>query len=163
MRLKRIASGLHICSILACVGLLIYPIRSGPIKLLIVVCGVAAMFGILLWIRRPAVRWGLLSLLLCAALAVAFVPRRSLPRSDLQAEYVRNLRRYEGTRYVWGGESWMGVDCSGIVRSAWIDAHFRLGITSARPDLIRTALSAWWFDASAKELSLGYSGRARRL
>lgn len=152
---------MHVSAALIWVALIIYPIRSGPIKLLMLSSAIAAWGGLFLWIRNRKLRWALAMALSSAALSVAFIPDRPPPISKLRSEYVNALRAYEGTRYVWGGESWMGVDCSGIVRSAWIKAHLRVGITSVRPDLFRRALTLWWFDSSAKELALGYGGRTR--
>src|SRR5207253_6882972 len=43
------------------------------------------------------------------------------------------------------------------------DSQLRLGSKTGNPRLIRSAMSAWWFDASAKELSLGFGGRTRKL
>jgi hypothetical protein len=163
MRLKRVGAGLHVCAGVVLVALLFYPVRSGLIKLIMVASAATVLIGLCFWIRKPVVRFLALGVLLAAGLAVLFLPGRSVPTSELQRKYVDALRSYEGVSYVWGGEGRLGVDCSGIVRSAWVDSHLRLGMSSASPELIRRAISTWWFDASAKELSAGFSGRTRQL
>ena len=163
MHLRRILAGTHFCLGALLIALLVYPIRSGGIRLLIVCSASAFLIGLSMWIRNRRVRWGFLGILLLTGLAIAFLPGKSVDQTRLRAEYVGALRRYEGDRYVWGGENGRGVDCSGIVRAAWIDSQFRLGIKTGNPRLIRGAMSAWWFDASAKELCLGFGGRTREL
>src|SRR5438874_1469392 len=163
MRLRRILAGIHFSLGALLMALLVYPIRSGGIRLLIVCSASAVLIGLSMWIRNRRVRWGFLGILLLAGLAIALLPGESVDQARLRTQYVDALRRYEGHRYVWGGENGRGVDCSGIVRAAWIDSQLRLGSKTGNPRLIRSAMSAWWFDASAKELSLGFGGRTRKL
>jgi hypothetical protein len=163
MRLRRILAGLHFCLGALLFALLVFPIRSGMIRLLIAVSAGVFLVGLSMWVRNLRVRYGFLGILLLAGLAIAFLPAKSVDQARLRVHYVDALRRYEGDRYVWGGENGRGVDCSGIVRAAWIDSQWRLGIKTGNPQLIREAVSAWWSDASAKELSLGFGGRTREL
>jgi hypothetical protein len=145
------------------IALLVYPIRSGVVRMLIICSASVIVIGLSMWIRNLRVRGGVWGGLLLTSLAIAFLPGKSVDQARLREEYVSALRCYDGDRYVWGGENGRGVDCSGIVRAAWIDAQFRSGIETGNLRLIRRAMSAWWFDASAKELSLGFGGRTREL
>jgi hypothetical protein len=163
MRLRRIFASLHFCVSVLLIALLVCPIRSGAIRLLIVSSAGVFLVGLSMWIRKPRVRYGFLGVLLLMPFALAFLPYKAANQARLRAKYVDALRRYEGDRYVWGGENGRGVDCSGIVRAAWIDSQFCSGITTGNPRLVREAVSAWWSDASAKELSLGFGGRTREL
>ena len=122
MRLRGIFTGIHFCLGALLIALLVYPIRSGGVRLLIVCSASAFLIGLSMWIRNRRVRWGFLGILLLTGLAIAFLPGKSVDQTRLRAEYVGALRRYEGDRYVWGGENGRGVDCSGIVRAAWIDS-----------------------------------------
>jgi hypothetical protein len=163
MRSKRIGAGLYFCSVALLLALLIFPIRSGLVRLLIVSSAAAVLIGPVIWIRNARLRFALPGVLLLTILAIALLPGKQGNPAELRTQFVKALRRYEGNRYVWGGENGRGVDCSGIVRAAWIDAQFRLGIKTTNPRFLRNALSVWWHDASAKELSLGFSGRTREL
>jgi energy-coupling factor transporter transmembrane protein EcfT len=163
MRPKRIWVGLYFCCVALLLALLVFPIRSGLVRLLIVFSGAVVLFGAFVWIRTLRLRFALAGVLILIILAIALLPGKQGNPTELRTEFVRALRRYKGNRYIWGGENGRGVDCSGIVRTAWIDAQLRSGIKTANPRLLRNAVSAWWHDASAKELSLGYSGRTREL
>jgi len=162
MSLRRVTPVLYACCAVLLVGLITYPVRSGPVRLLIVLAGAVVIFGGLFFFKNKFVRWAGVSIIL-VGFALLFLPGRSLSGQELQSAYVQALRRYEATRYVWGGENALGVDCSGIVRAAWFDTQMRLGIKSANPLLLRRALTTWWFDASARELAAGHSGRTRVL
>ena len=163
MSSKRIATGLYFCCAALLIGLLIYPVRSGPVRLLIVVSAVVAVCGAPFFLRSKAARVVVLGMIALFCVAIAFLPGRSANPAELKSAYLKALRRYEGTRYVWGGENSRGVDCSGIVRAAWFDGQLRVGLSSANPQFVRDALSIWWFDASARELAAGYSGRTRAM
>jgi cell wall-associated NlpC family hydrolase len=81
----------------------------------------------------------------------------------LRGRYVTALRRYEGTRYVWGGENRFGIDCSGLVRRGLIDANLHEGIATLNPGRIRAAARLWWYDCSARALRDGYRDWTRLL
>ncbi|MFB3882519.1 MAG: NlpC/P60 family protein [Armatimonadota bacterium] len=93
-----------------------------------------------------------------AVLGFLCLPGREVNPEQLRAVYTRSLRQYEGTRYVWGGESRLGIDCSGLVRQGLIDANLKLGASTLNPRPIRAALDRWWNDCSAKALQQGYRG-----
>ncbi len=62
------------------------------------------------------------------------------------------LKSYVGTKYVWGGENFIGIDCSGLLRRAMIVAEIRRGLLHPNPTLVRNGLSLWWNDTTAKTL-----------
>lgn len=102
---------------------------------------------------------GLLSLLAFLAL---LGPGRPVDASTLRAEYVRSLSRYQDTPYLWGGTSSQGIDCSGLVERALIDAYLSLG-WRGRPQLLRAAFDLWWHRAAANALRDGYHGLTREV
>ena len=76
---------------------------------------------------------------------------------------MRALKSYEGTPYVWGGENRRGIDCSGLIRSAMIDANWQRGLKTCNPALLRQAFSLWWHDSSALAMKQEYRGQTRLL
>ena len=85
-------------------------------------------------------------------------PGRTVAPADLRAEYIKQLESYNGTRYVWGGENGLGIDCSGLVRRALINAYMHIAATTANPSALRCAGDLWWHDCSALALRDQYRG-----
>ncbi len=97
------------------------------------------------------------------ALLPFVLPGRPLDPDALRADYVARLRGYDGTRYVWGGENSLGIDCSGLPRRALRDALWGEGLRHANGAAFRGWLGQWWFDASALALRQGDRGQTRAL
>lgn len=102
--------------------------------------------------NKKSVFNGLLTVLLLLG-CFSFLPGRDAAPEKLRDAYLRSLRSYEGTRYVWGGENKLGIDCSGLLRAGLIKANFIQGLKNLNPKLIRFAVSLWWHDCSAQALS----------
>ncbi len=81
----------------------------------------------------------------------------------LRSRVVAKLESYDGTRYVWGGEGFAGIDCSGLVRSSLINACVVEGVWSLDGELLRHAASLWWHDGSAIALRSEYRDQCRKL
>ena len=96
-------------------GLLLYPVSTGTLRTLELLClgGLWAGALFLFWQRI-----GRLALLVATACALIFValPGSAGDGTSLRQAYVSSLSKYEGTKYVWGGEGRFGIDCSGLVR-----------------------------------------------
>lgn len=145
-------------------GLLIwYPVRTGLVRMAIIMMPVAALACLWIGIWKfkrirliPLIPVALLVLLLIA-------PGTSPDPVQLRRAYVESLMRYEGTRYVWGGEGWRGVDCSGLLRAAFVDACMRESRRQWNTSMLDRACEIWWLDASAAELKNGYRGNTRQL
>jgi hypothetical protein len=156
---------LAVCAWLALWPLLLalhlFPIRYQSLRMLMLALVVLLWLGgvELLWRRRVA-SLALLGLGL-AAPALLLLPGGGTDRTKLREAYVRALAGYEGTQYVWGGETHTGIDCSGLVRCGLIDASARRGLATLNPRLLRDALSLWWNDCSARTMGQGAFGRAR--
>ncbi len=96
--------------------------------------------------------------------AIPFVlPEKKIDPDVLCARYVERLQAYDGTRYVWGGESSLGIDCSGLPRKSLRDALLEQGWRNANGAAFRMWLSHWWHDTSAFAMSQGYRGFTRPL
>jgi len=105
---------------------------------------------LLVWRRRP-VSLAIMLVVLVPGIWLAF-PGRETDVEKLRESYLRNLQRYEGTRYVWGGENRLGIDCSGLVRRAWIHANLERGLVTLNPGPVRKALAMIWQDRTAMNL-----------
>lgn len=73
----------------------------------------------------------------------------------LQAQMAKEVLRYEGVAYVWGGESIHGIDCSGLPRSARRSAATTLAVSNLDPGLLRIAAIDWLVDVPAKGMLAG--------
>ncbi len=86
------------------------------------------------------------------------LPGRPADPERLAADYARGLRAFRGVRYVWGGEGWLGIDCSGLVRKGLVWGQLYHGVRTLNGRPIRDAIGLWWHDSSAMALRDGYRG-----
>jgi NlpC/P60 family len=140
-------------------ALLACPLRSTSIRLSIIALGGLVCFGMLLLIWREL--WLRLPILLGFFLFLAFLcaPARSrFDHENLRQAYVADLKKYDGVKYVYGGENSLGLDCSGLVRSAMVKALRIYG--TRRPDAgaLRSSIRLWWRDCNAIDLGKGRTG-----
>lgn len=75
---------------------------------------------------------------------------------EVYEDYLLELRSFEGTKYVWGGETQRGIDCSGLPRRAYRNALLSSGLRNWNGSELRAWLGQWWFDTSARALGEGY-------
>ncbi len=110
-----------------------------------------------LW-RYPVFR--LPTLLLILGVAAWMMSAGRAPNTDrLRGMYVSCLRSFTGTLYIWGGETHVGIDCSGLARTALCEAMVLEGMREGNPRLFGPMLwKFWWQDMSAKGLYEGKNG-----
>jgi hypothetical protein len=157
----RVAIRLWLCLWIVLFTLYLTPVASRTTRLILLATVFQIWLGaLLIWRRKRIVLIGLV-VAMAFAVGLLVAPGRSYDREMLRSAFVAALTRYEGTSYVWGGESRHGIDCSGLARSANIDANLRQFIRTCNPTLLREALFVWWNDCSARELGEGYKGRTR--
>lgn len=143
--------------------LLACPVVYGWMRLTIV-AGLAFLggSGLFLGWRWLWVRGG--GLAIAAILAgLLLLPGHAADLPRLRQAYVAELQAFEGTRYIWGGESKLGIDCSGLVRQGLIWANAKEGLRSLNPELLRRAIELWWYDAGADALRDEYRHFTLRL
>ena len=155
---------LWLLGLLCLAGLVAYPLSTGFTRLaeVILVCILAAGLLALCW-KRPYLRWSLVAFYFVCAVFASMPGHTDYDRVALRQETARALQRYEGSRYYWGGEGFLGIDCSGLVRRGIIDGLFLHGMRHLNPWMVRRAAFIWWNDYSALELGSGAKGRTRLL
>ncbi len=162
-RVQRMAGGALPGVLLLALILLAYPVNIGVTRwgLALSIPALALAASAILF-KRKILRLVPLGILLLAC-AVLALPGREGDAGRLRERYVKELRSYEGCRYVWGGENSLGIDCSGLVRKALLAANVKEGLATFNPGLLRKALWLWWNDCVARELGEGYRGKTQAL
>ena len=118
--------------------------------------------ALVLWWKKKVIRLPLLVLLVIPALVLC-LPGRATDPVSLATDYSRGLRCYRGVRYVWGGEGFLGMDCSGLVRKGLVWGQLVYGFRTLNGSPIREAIALWWHDCSAVALCDGYHGLTTEL
>jgi len=143
------------------VALCLDPINRGSTRVAIIAMAVLTwIFTLYLVWRRLPLRTIMIAITLTFLIAIS-IDGRDISHEKLRAEYVKALASYEGTPYLWGGENFLGIDCSGLVRRALIDADIRLGVICFRPALIRHGIYLWYNDIAADAMRDEYLGLMR--
>ncbi len=128
------------------------PVSIGILRLFIVAT-IPALWLLAVFLTRRA-KWLARTILALGLIAgvLALLPGKPLDPARLQSEYLKQLKQYDGTPYVWGGENRCGIDCSGLFRRALINSHLRLAFRTGNPKSLRAGLDLWWHDCSALAL-----------
>ncbi len=136
---------------------LFIPVRNRSFNVAIVVTFFLSAAGCLIeaW-RRVFIRYALLLLLLLPVALLALPARSSRNLESLSEAYTNSLRKYAETKYWWGGETRIGIDCSGLIRAAMMDACLIEGVKTFDGGLLRHAADLWWHDESAGALGNSY-------
>jgi len=141
----------------------VHPVSTGVFRTLMLAASVAVV-GWAVHVIWP-VRWLRYSViaLLAGCVTFALLPARQIDQNELRAHYISRLKSYEDAPYAWGGENEFGMDCSGLVRKAFIEANVTYSLTRLESSTLRRAISLWWHDASAASLGEGYRDETRPL
>lgn len=141
----------------------LFPIKFASLRLF-AVCAYPVLWLLALFLLRKRAT-ARNTLLAAGALCATFLalPGRDYSRQQLRQNYVNGLQAYEGTKYIWGGENRLGIDCSGLVRRGYINANLKTGLATLNPALVRASLDMWWNDCSAKAMMEEYRGKTHVL
>lgn len=143
--------------------IILFPINNGPLRIATVGILIFALaFAIYGFRKVKPIFYGLIALALAVGIFL-LTPGKKFAADQLTESYLRALRSYEGTRYIWGGENKLGIDCSGLVRAGLIKANLQQGVLTLNPALLRRSMSLWWHDCSAKSLGEEYRGFTKRI
>lgn len=134
----------------------IYPVNVGLKRLAVIIFGVLSLLSLFILIqKRKKLRIAYVSVLVIIAIIMMLNGKKISP-DEMRSEYINVLKSYEGTRYVWGGEGRLGVDCSGLIRKALIDTNIKLGLENLSQQYIRRGIYLWFNDFSAQAVRDGY-------
>ncbi len=159
---------LGIIPLLALMGGILWPVNCLACRILVVVSIICLFTISCVFLYEPCKRHKRITL--CVFLAVAllvlidyvllgpspFACQRTT--EYLRHIYIEELKRYEGTRYVWGGENMLGMDCSGLPSKALRNALWAAAFRCLDRRYLRHAIKNWWMDASVAALTDGYEG-----
>jgi hypothetical protein len=149
---------IHAATVLVLAAIIAYPVATAFNRSAAIALGFL-LIGFTGWIvRHSKIASAIFSICVIVPVAFLLAPGRPFNSRRLAERYRAELLRYQGCRYVWGGENQLGIDCSGLVRIALVNAMLRQGIATANPALVRSGLSLWWHDQSALSLRDGGDG-----
>jgi hypothetical protein len=153
---RRLGWLVWIAVLVSFLGIWLYPVSNRITRSVGTVLVLGTWFGLIALSWR--VRWmrlvllGLTCLVACFLIAPLHAP---VDAKTLRQDYLSGLRNYEDVTYYWGGESFKGIDCSGLIRRGLIDSAFYRGFRSFDPSLVRYAIWLWWHDCAASDLGEG--------
>lgn len=160
---SKTARWVSIVGILLVAGCTICPVHSRLLQAGAGAGFLLALSGLFPWSGRSAGISIFMLPVVVLGLTPFLLPGKSIDPNLLRAEYVARMRGYIGCGYVWGGESSLGIDCSGLPRRALRDALMSEGWRHANGAAFRMWLEQWWFDSSALAMREGYRGITRPL
>jgi hypothetical protein len=160
--LKRAFLGIELGLIPVFFILWYFPFINFPIRVATAIVGFALLCSALFlgWKRTWARRF-LLFVYVFLVVFIEFPLPHPVDHESLRTAYCDALKSYTGRPYVWGGESYFGIDCSGLIRKSMEDALAWQGFTTFNPSWVRESFSLYWHDTTARVIGEGYGGRTR--
>ena len=147
---KRAVITLWLIVAIALVANVAFPIRTGLTRMSLLALAFLTIAGaIALTWRIRILRFLIVGICIALSLFLLWPSASSPDPSAVRDLYIQRLQKYNGARYVYGGENRLGVDCSGLVREGMIEALLSYGIVHHHPGAVRAALNLWWHDSNA--------------
>ncbi len=139
--------------------LLYFPYIDFPIRVVTWVLALLILIGsIFLTWKFPLWRWSLIAIYGIVILFLLMPSHSQVDRAALRSDYCSALKSYSGCRYVWGGEGYLGVDCSGLVQKGLVNALIVRGLWTLNSELVREGIWLYWHRTTAKVLGEGDHG-----
>lgn len=158
MKKQLLLAAIWVLGLVAVVLLMLLPVQGGAVRLGMVL-GVIFLwiFGLFAFWKNLLLRilFGVVGII---AVLVILLPGRGADAGRLRNAYLDSLSGYEGVKYVYGGENRIGIDCSALVREAYVEAILKTGLMTLNPGLLRRAFFVWWHDSASDALMNGYQG-----
>lgn len=158
--MKKVPKRYHIIAItlliIATIVLFINPINRTSTNLLMIMSLIALWIYSIFLIRKNKIIKITLILFPVILFTLLSFNGPAIDKEVIRTEYISSLKKYDGTKYLWGGETSLGIDCSGLVRRGLIDTYIRLGILNISPQYIRKGIYLWFNDLSAEALGNEY-------
>jgi hypothetical protein len=157
---RRIAFLLWLALLPAFLVLWYFPYIDFPIRVVTWAVALLVLIGAVFfsW-RNRVLSWLLIAFYGLAGLFFVWPSHRPVDPPVLRSGYCAALKSYLGCRYVWGGQGYLGVDCSGLVQKGLMDALASRGLATLDPALMRESLSLYWHRTTANVIGKGYGGR----
>lgn len=142
-----------------------YPVHNRPIQMATLTAILAVIFIVAMILPNRARKFFMIGFVCLSAVFVIsiVIGDREVDEAAFRNSFVDELRKQVGKTYVWGGEGFAGVDCSGLPRRAFRIACWKRGFLDLNPGLWRLAIQNWAFDASASAMKEEYRGETRNL
>ncbi len=114
----------------------------------------AAVYGMFDHLLRPRSipLIAVFSILSLGAATYFTVNAGSADPERIRSRFLTDARGYMGTRFVWGGETGGGIDCSGLARAAFVRSCLRESLRAGDGALLLRTVRFWWFDIGAVDL-----------
>lgn len=132
-------------------SLFFYPVSSRLIKAIFIFSGVC--FSVLfVFILRNLFHRGLKTTPILLILVILLVFIVSISGDYTKKPFSEHLVSFKGTRYVWGGENKVGIDCSGLIRASMMKKILSENLYEIDVLSLKILLNLWWNDFSARDM-----------
>lgn len=157
LKSKRVPSVIIVSLILGAVVFL-FPIQSRITRILILTSFLSLSICVGYLIAKNKIILFLCATICILTVSVFILHSERFDQERLREAYISKLTSFQNVRYIWGGESFLGIDCSGLVRISLVYALVEEGIKQKNIHLLIDGVVLWWYDRSAESILNEYRG-----